>query len=146
MKIIKLYTLSQFVDLMEKSTVAEMIELFGFQYHKLIPITIFKYNSFLKQPLKKEMFVNEFEQPIYVHCHEGKEMATKILESMHMKWCEAEKKVIFKDNQIEGLCNSEFANPKNKLPFRNTSIHDFETLHALAEYYEGGIELQNVIL
>ena len=53
MKIEKLYTLSQFVDLVQYSDGKEDIPT----------LAIFDYNNFLKQPLKKEMFVNELEKP-----------------------------------------------------------------------------------
>ena len=42
-----------------------MKALLGDNYHTLIPITIFRYNNFLKQPHKKEMFVNELEKPTW---------------------------------------------------------------------------------
>ena len=55
MKIEKLYTLSQFIEHMETDKKRTDVERL---------IRIFQYNAFLKQPLKKEMFVNEIEKPI----------------------------------------------------------------------------------
>ena len=104
MKIEKLYTLSQFVDLMEQSTVGQMVAIFGKHYHKFIPITIFKYNKFLKQPLKKEMFVNELEYPDKANydftdknvTYNGKGYPERCYDHDLKAWQEAEKKVIFK--------------------------------------------------
>ena len=101
MKLEKLYTLSQFVDLMEQSTVEQMVEIFGKQYHKIIPITIFKYNKFLKKPIKEEMIVNRFgEKPdsskIYT---QGMSFDTDYNVQIK-KWQEAEDKLLFKGGKI----------------------------------------------
>jgi len=95
MKIDRLYTLSQFIDYLDSIQVALFMQ---WQYVK-------KYNKFLKQPLTKEMFVNEIEKPdkkeygnftSHPHLTENElyELALEI-------WQEAEKKVIFEEIPYE---------------------------------------------
>ena len=63
MKIEKLYMISQFVTHMALSSCTVKQQ---WDYTE-------KYNDFLKQPLKKEMFVNELEKPApYVQCNGSK--------------------------------------------------------------------------
>ena len=76
MLIKKLYTLSQFVDLLYDNA-AKCTE-----FTRLVK----KYNDFLKQSIKKEMFVNE--TPIFGYS-EG--------DDGELERIEVEKKVIFKD-------------------------------------------------
>ena len=125
MKIEKLYTLSQYVTHMALSSCTVKQQ---WDYTE-------KYNTFLEQPIKKEMFVNP---------HENENGKVYRSEEAMKAWLEAEKKVIFKGNQFEGMTNHEFAYPKTKLPFRDTSMEDFETLGELAEYYEGELETINL--
>ena len=84
MKITNLYTLSQFVDYLDSIQVALFMQ---WQYVK-------KYNEFLKQPLTKEMFVNEIEKPkMSLILKEDHENHTNY--DRYKLWQEAEKKVIF---------------------------------------------------
>jgi hypothetical protein len=81
------YTLSQFVDKVAETTNAvNLLSGYSDEYQAIII-----YNEFLKQPLKKEMFVN----PIY------KELSfNKVTGEYDIEWQEAEKKVIFKGEKI----------------------------------------------
>ena len=110
MKIDRLYTLSQFIDLVGQTDKNHEkcygnVEIYKEAKNKcvsmvvLIADKIIAYNEFLKQPLSKEMFVNEIEKPdkkeygnftSHPHLTENElyELALEI-------WQEAEKKVIF---------------------------------------------------
>lgn len=137
MKLEKLYTLSQFVNLVQYSDGKE-------DYPASL---IFDYNDFLKQPLKKEMFVNELEKPTDVTATIAHTEINYTFHNIDLEaWEAAEKKVIFKDNQFEGMSNYEFVNPKTKKPFRQIAMEDFKTIGELGDYYEGGLELKNVEL
>ena len=91
MKITKGYTLSQFVDKMY-NLIGINTEIVGFDL-------ICQYNDFLKQPLKKEMFVNEIEKPLA----KDKDEHNSYNGLRYVEWVkayrEAEKKVIFKGYQ-----------------------------------------------
>lgn len=87
MKITKLYTLNQFVDLIEKQIKEHEQGLqcfleFQLDKYYLIP----RYNDFLKQPITKDMFVNPFDKSL-------------------PEWHEAEKKRIFKNHDKVYLDN-----------------------------------------
>lgn len=144
MKIDKLYTLSQFVDLMENSTVAEMVEFLGVKYHTLIPITIFRYNNFLKQPLKKDMFVNELKEPSrYQQFKHGKFL---LLSKENLSIChefeEAEKKVIF-DIAFSDDSNCLIVN-KNQSIIKFVEGISNKKIGYLAENTDGNLNLKNI--
>jgi len=126
MKIDKLYTLSQFVDYVKQE-----ISLSN-RY-----LLIEKYNDFLKQPLTKEMFVNEIEKPF----EDDLKYQTVWLPDINdfdtdydaynkdlKAWQEAEKKVIFNIDELE---------------FYNDDMSNL-TMEDLAVYYDGELELKNV--
>ena len=99
--------------------------------------------------LKKEMFVNELEDPTsdkFTRSVNCPLLISEEYQQLIKTWQIAEKKVIFKDNQFEGMSNHEFAYPKTRLPFRDTAMQDFETLGELAEYYEGELETINITI
>ena len=95
MKLTKGLTLSQFVDYIKESNEDESA------YH-FSEITI-DYNDFIKQPLKKEMFVNEIEKPLA----KDKDEHNSYNGLRYVEWVkayrEAEKKVIFKGWHQSGL-------------------------------------------
>lgn len=87
MKIDKGYTLSQLIDLIANDKHIFLQEAWD--------LTV-KYNDFLKQPLTKEMFVNEFKKPIgYDNWYYGNGRADGVA---CVKWQESEKKVIFEES------------------------------------------------
>ncbi len=146
MKIEKLYTLSQFVDEMTKSYFVSAND--AMEALKIIE----EYNEFLKQPLKKEMFVNEIEKPTYI-IHEqlkGECFCEDCTEDLMFckpeKWQEAEKKVIF-----EGWYdwNGTLTDSCNK--YQNGFFEDFEhvvseviILSDLADKTNGQLKLKNL--
>jgi hypothetical protein len=120
MKIDRLYTLSQFID---KLYYDGTINLETFYY------SIGKYNEFLKQPLQKEMFVNEIEEPTLYHHN----IDRKYYNNMLKVWQEAEKKVIFEDVDLKQI-SFEWETIKVLYP----------TLSDLAEAYSGKLKLKNI--
>jgi len=107
MEIEKGYTLSQFVDKLDNLTNEEAKILETKSQDDLFDI-VGTYNDFLKQLLKKEMFVNEIEKPnlpkaesIYKNGFNGDVLDCKpvdvvVYENAVKVWQESEKKVIFK--------------------------------------------------
>jgi hypothetical protein len=99
MKIKKGYTESQFIDTFNIDNVLLWDDYFN---------QIYSYNNYLKQPLLKEMFVNEVEHPKHSKkCDLFHDHLTIINERCDCSledckkfdlWREAEKKVIFKDD------------------------------------------------
>lgn len=165
MKIEKLYTLSQFVELLDNAIDGYFItreEINSEKYDLIV-----KYNDFLKQPLKKEMFVNEIEKPNennskYRHINWDKSFKQNEFDKDFGAWQEAEKKVIFEgkirtDNifgtgKIEDALNIYIKNhhlvynlcKKDTICF-NYDITQLEiNLHRLAEKTNGELELKNV--
>ncbi|MBR8535412.1 hypothetical protein KDU71_07555 [Carboxylicivirga sediminis] len=129
MKITQGYTLSQFVDIMKAD---------GWKESDLI----YRYNEFLKQPLTKEMFVNNKKCPI-APC-ENYQVKVK-------QFREAEKKVIFEDVRIEPYTHHSpikdlFVN--NKFIARTDSLGNWNfnctTLGDLFEATKGELTLKNV--
>ncbi len=100
MKLEKLYTLSQFVDYIWDYSLGD--ECGHPELEKFILVK--KYNNFLKQPFKKEIFVNELEKPRKLNIPEPY-LCTKML-----AWQEAEKKVIFKNLKYINLQPSTTSN------------------------------------
>ncbi|MCK5605296.1 hypothetical protein KAR91_25615 [Candidatus Pacearchaeota archaeon] len=121
MKIDKLYTLSQFIDLMDNAHFSDYAAKF---------ILVEKYNKFLKQPLKKSMFVNEKIPPINYTSGEYDDFE------------EAEKKVIFKDLNYHNLLTDLFQLPINKEWYKLSEW----TLNKLAERTNGELKLKNIEL
>lgn len=160
MKINKLYTLSQFVDLVTQSkdnhfcneevvshaednmetdlvvcAVAELIE---------------SYNNFLKQLIKKEMFVNRFKKPLECYSSIGGSVERAYYKKMEW-WEESEKKVIFEDVEILPYSNQTvlfdiFVNKKFIARTRGDETWAFNnnTLSDLAEMTKGELTLRNV--
>ena len=62
MKIDRLYTLSQFADYVDSISIQKLNTEDSY-------VAIFNYNKFLKQALKKEMFVNEILNPERLGMH-----------------------------------------------------------------------------
>lgn len=157
MKIEKLYTLSQFVDSQRafvlnktkihspKDVKSNNVDKFNdenlFAYGRIL-----KYNEFLKQPITKDMFVNEFEYPDesligrFATYEEHNEFDNAL-----EQWQQAEKKVLFKSiKPVLGVSNDLFINPKSKKPFRDIAIEDYDSLQDLAEATNGELKLKNV--
>lgn len=134
MKIDKLYTLSQFIDLMRdwqyKPEMEDSVDEFMIKKLGLI----IRYNKFIKQPLKKSMFVNGLEKP------KSLETAEKYLK--FEAWQEAEKKVIFKGWEYE---SGTFFNKEYMLDEINT-INGHNTLEYLSGHFNGELELKNIEL
>jgi hypothetical protein len=135
MKIDKLYSLSQFVDLMNEQYEEEKNKQPAFWFQSLRCIAehhdlIIKYNEFLKQPLKREMFTNPKEYPIdiYYRPDEGcQKHPQECYESDMEEWQQHEKKVIFKQ-----LLTQDYLN-------------DYLKVHTIGQLSEKcTIELQNV--
>lgn len=127
MKIDKLYTLSQFIDLYRGEW------NYGTPY-------IYLYNDFLKQPLTKEMFVNEVKV----------KLASENTDEYIKQWQEAEKKVIF-NNLIKEEASGYDAFYIGKLKIGHfwkdgSNFVLFKTLSRLAEVTNGKLKLKNVEL
>lgn len=121
MKIEKLYTLSQFVDMMAK------------RHHDEFVGAVISYNVFLKQPLKKEMFVNETRVEIPFETSTDKWL-----------WQEAEKKVIF-EGYIDKMMYFVPSNGVSRQDTKYWLSNDLK-LSDLAEATSGELELKNVEL
>lgn len=115
MRIDRLYTLSQFVDYLNTEDAAYNFSdnnvNYMFDEHRWQCIE--KYNKFLKQSLKKEMFVNEIEKPdesdycdvegpLYHGDHQTGSYDTEGYQRDLKVWQEAEKKMIFEKSYIDG--------------------------------------------
>jgi len=143
MKITKGYTLNQFVDLCNNDTILSPYELYN---------NIVEYNKFLKQPLKKEMFVNEVEKPN--NNYPRTIMGGFNYEQNIEKWGEAENKVIFKGWKksmyhryivVKGMVELDFSNadyPGFKCGFNGV----VKTIGDLFQATNGQLELKNVQL
>ena len=158
MKIKKLLTLSQFINYLESFTLDELIDNFGlsrFEHESIVKFEcyklIIKYNEFLQQPLKKEMFVNRIRRLMESDDPVACELSYK-------EWQEAEEKVIFKgwkqsntfkyDILLDGVTRLDFSNAD----FIQLTIHGkqntilIRTLNGLAEKTNGELELNNIEL
>ena len=157
MKINKLYTLSQFVDLQnlimaDETYITKPSDINSENIDNWNTATIHafgriqKYNDFLKQPLKKEMFGNELEIPLEMY-YRPDEGCQKYPQECYLSDLEifktAEKKVIFKDSST--LHEGGIACFKTEDDTFNIEISEW-TLHELAEKTNGELELQNVKL
>ena len=150
----KLYTLSQFVDLINTSH--------GWQYRtgydglKLI----FKYNLFLKQPLTKDMFVCDLEKPLrdnFVYFGSISPMNLERYKEDLGKYEAAQKKVIFGGFMKSTKFKYAVINGTHELAFDNAMFPRYvkygknlisctKTLHDLAEATNGELKLKNVEL
>jgi hypothetical protein len=144
MKIEKLITLSEFVDLLGKERPFAIEAPMSEEADNYI--AIFDYNNFLKQPLTKDMFVNSIQEPT-LQCSDPMYYECELLE-----YQEAESKVIF-----EGwnLVNSGFmyneSYPQLEISAKmyitidwNHSFRKYDSLHDLAEATKGTLKLKNV--
>lgn len=161
MKIEKGYTLSQFVDLIFEMSWNEFSQRSGLniktpdltiQSFKFI--LIIKYNDFLKQPLIKEMFVNEIEKPdvSLIGGFATNEESNEYEDALKV-WQEAKKKVIFKGFSIaEDYTAINSMATKDHLFHDHISILNMDFIHefTIADLinecndYELELELQNV--
>lgn len=73
----------------------ERVNHWGRLWHEKY-MSIVKWADILKQPLTEDMLFNSKPQVLAAHCHDGKDVANKILQEIDVLWQEAEKKVIFK--------------------------------------------------
>lgn len=131
MKIERLYTLSQFIDLIEND------ESLNYEDQSVL---IFTYNDFLKQPLNKEMFVNDIKKPI----EESSLCVGGDRDQRWLKWYEAEKKVIF-----EGFSKRMWDGGvlfDNDLLDIFIDISEHKTLSHLADATNGELKLKNIEL
>ena len=136
MKLTKGYTLSQFVDYIIGSCGSPSNG--GYSAYHLGYVYIEAYNDFLKQPLKKEMFVNEIEKPNKSLLNSG--FTDRILYDKQFKrWQSAEKKVIFKNVKWNGFL--WIADEWYKF-----HISECKNLGEMFRKSDGKIELQNITL
>jgi len=145
MNIDRLYTLSQFVDLITDEE--QNLELNIEYLHEIN--AVIAYNNFLKQPLKKEMFVNEIEKP-HISQYQNEDGTNNIdgFDESYKTWKKSEKKVIFEDVEYKKQYNKgyqihidnlviSFIDLECSMPFR-------KTLRELAEENNGELKLKNV--
>ena len=160
MKLTKGYTLSQFIDKISNETDAGELELFEIvpEYYKII-----LYNDFLKQPLKKEMFVNEIEKPLA----KDKDEHNSYNGLRYVEWVkayrEAEKKVIFKGWHQSGLKTEVYIEINKELmysiefsqdgiifytnePYGCLKSKNIKTISDLFQATNGELETQNINL
>lgn len=128
MKINTLMTLSQFVDEISNGELST-IETKADNISQLKLYLIYKYNLFLKQPLKKEMFVNEIVKP---------NDKFNLLDDIEA-FKKAEKKVIFANVGIDD--NIIFLDEDIQIHFALLSTFDLSTLARLGD---GELKLKNI--
>lgn len=150
MKINRLYTLSQFIEANKYSQFAHITEL----AERLERIT--KYNTFLKQPLSKDMFVNETKDPGVFD--ESKDDDFGLVSAVHDqklgKFRQYEKKVIFDDvkKRIDRSVTAiilplNIGNMKIGNLFDDGQFYTlYPTLHSIAEITNGELKLKNLEL
>lgn len=132
MKLEKLLTLSQFVDNI-KQTKYELNSEVSIETFFISNLGyIYRYDDFLNQPLKKEMFANDIPVSIPFETSTDKDI-----------WIEREKKVIFKD--FSTLHKGGIACLKTENETYNIEISEW-TLYGLAQLTNGELELKNVEL
>lgn len=139
MKIEKLYTLSQFIDLINHHDHFDGSKLSLWENRLL---AIYEYNDFLKQPLTKDMVNNITNKPIQYN-HKGKTVGW-FDSDLFDQDTEAEKKVIF-DVEMINKFTAKYPTGKNGA-FKIFCITDFKTLHDLAEATNGELKLKNIEL
>jgi len=157
MKIKKLYTLSQFIDYLESFTEKEIIKILGldqrcmsYEIESQLYNFVFSYNDFLKQPLKKEMFVNEIEKP-KILAYQNLDGTNDIsqFDNDFEEWQEAEKKIMSDEvkliNQV--LIWKSFEYKVLGGHFKSwDEVEKHMTLKDLAEKTNGQLKLKNVEL
>ena len=138
MKINKGYTLSQFVDI----AAYEIADIVAARFDVVI-----KYNNFLKQPLKKEMFVSSIPNPTSADLEKYGENADTFIKANII----SEKKVIFKGwnkMKYKGYYLQLGATGNNILSFETnnsmTYISEPKTIGDLFQATNGELELKNV--
>lgn len=129
-----LLSLSKFVTNLQKSTVEDMHNLLGINYHSAIPITIFNYNDFLNKQYEKSMFVNPYKRPM--------NLMSKTYSFDREMFDKGEKEVIF-----NGILRSDgyYLNDNRRYHFQDMLI-GIETLGELAEATGGELTLKNVTI
>ena len=134
MKIEKLYTLSQFVDyLKDKDT--NVLPTFDL---------VSKYNDFLKQPLKKKMFINDIEKPKLT---DKQDILSEITNNLHVidinRWQESEKKIIFEGyiDKLNYWCSEKY----HRIDLKYV-LKEYFNLEVLAQQTNGQLKLKNVEL
>jgi len=143
MEIKRGYTLSQFIDEIKKVDASPL-----YKFQKTLA-----YNELYKQPLKKEMFVNELEVPLemYYRPDEGVQKYPQecFLEDKR-KFEEAEKKVIFKgfkSTEIEidnGIKETHYSCGGINIIYAHTSNRFYHIGGDLFEATNGELETQNL--
>ena len=132
MKIEKLFTLSQFVDELLKDATEEQIKDEWWMSSAFLYITM--WNDFLKDPIKKEMFVND------ILCPDAQDYNTESEYETDLKaWQEAEKKIIFDCYFRENGNVFEI----DKIEYVNS---EFDSLGSLSTMTNGNLKLKNVEL
>ena len=146
MKIEKLYTLSQFVDLVLKK-----------QEESILPSNIYLgliagYNYFLKQPLSKEMFISPYDDGSIVPASLGEaEKAEKKVIFDNFNYCDSST-----DYHNKGVKTNAIFEHSGKIciitlpkynEYDSICVHyQIKTLHDLAEATKGELKLKNVEL
>ena len=157
MKIKKLYTLSQFIDYLENFTEKEIIKILGldqrcmsYEIESQLYNFVLSYNNFLKQPLRKEMFINEIEKP-KISAYQNLDGTNDIsqFDNDFEEWQEAEKKIMSDEvkliNQV--LIWKSFEYKVLGGHFKSwDEIGQHITLENLAEKTDGQLKIKNVEL
>lgn len=137
MKIEKLYTSSQLVEILRNKVVNENLDAFE------ALDTAYKYGNFLKQPRKKEMFVCEVEEPERFNYDINHVGQVKYNDALNY-YEQAQKKVIFegwKERKWDG--GIVFDNHELDIFI---DIEEHKSLCDLAEETKGELKLKNVEL
>ena len=159
MKIDRLRKLDQFVDWIseldesgEEYINKEVVKECSLEYPAIMLITdkILAYNDFLKQPLKKEMFVDEIEKP-KISAYQNLDGTNDIsqFDNDFEEWQEAEKKIMSDEvkliNQV--LIWKSFEYKVLGGHFKSwDEIGQHMTLEDLAEKTDGQLKLKNIEL
>jgi len=119
MKIKKGYTREQFIDLINKRSYQKYTKFYDdFNDFSISNLgLIYRYNKRLKQPLKKEMFVNEKIKPLY-----GEDMLSQ--GQLMREWKGSESKVVFKG----------WTSPTKNNVVEKESFRKFETISFYSDY------------
>jgi hypothetical protein len=157
MKIKKLYTLSQFIDYLESFTEKEIIKILGldqrcmsYEIESQLYNFVLSYNNFLKQPLRKEMFINEIEKP-KISAYQNLDGTNDIsqFDNDFEEWQKVEKKVISDEVKLinKVLIWKSFEYKVLGGHFKSwDEIEQHMTLEDLAEKTNGQLKLKNVEL
>ena len=159
MEIDRLYSLSQFVDLqriwLEESTGikkpsdinADNVDDWNTKsIHAYGKIN--RYNNFLKQDIKKEMFVNDLEYPIdhdYLPYPEGTgKYPTECYLTDKEEFRQAEKKVIFETLEYDFIFIGYVEVEDHEFRIVEIDLNDYGTLEDLANEPDSNLKLKNV--